>query len=97
MSVTGVSFRFGPGVCHINHDRSIIDFWAWILAMAGIAIFIQLGTLGFCFNVYLRNIWADEDGSGATGAASTSAAPTYSSSQRAPTVSYSHVTVSRFF
>ncbi|GAM85998.1 hypothetical protein ANO11243_040080 [Dothideomycetidae sp. 11243] len=82
MSATGVSFRFGPGACHINHTHSIADFWAWLLVIAGCAITIQFGTMVFCFNVYLRNIWADEE---PTTANTDPNIPSYTSSQRATT------------
>ncbi|KAG8623075.1 hypothetical protein KVT40_008051 [Elsinoe batatas] len=83
ITATGVSFRFGPGACHINHDHSVADFWGWLIAIAGIAIFVQLGTMFYCFHVYLRNIWADEDTD--TQGTESQHAPTYNSSQRAQT------------
>ncbi|PSK60657.1 hypothetical protein B9Z65_807 [Elsinoe australis] len=83
ITATGVSFRFGPGACHINHDHSMADFWGWLLAVAGIAIFVQFGTMFYCFHVYLRNIWADDDVD--TQATESQNAPTYNSSQRAQT------------
>ncbi|KAF4555827.1 Hypothetical protein D9617_2g057910 [Elsinoe fawcettii] len=83
ITATGVSFRFGPGACHINHDHSMADFWGWLLAIAGIAIFVQLATMFYCFHVYLRNIWADEETD--TQGTESQHAPTYNSSQRAQT------------
>ncbi|PNS20382.1 hypothetical protein CAC42_5832 [Sphaceloma murrayae] len=83
ITATGVSFRFGPGACHINHDNSMADFWAWLLTIAGLAVFVQFGTMFYCFHVYLRNIWADDEMD--TQATESQQAPTYNSSQRAQT------------
>jgi hypothetical protein len=43
MSISGVSFRFGS-TCHINHDKSMMTFWGWLLAVAGSAVIIQIST-----------------------------------------------------
>jgi hypothetical protein len=43
MSVTGVSYRFGD-TCHLNAKDSMGDFWAPMLAVAGIAALLQLST-----------------------------------------------------
>ena len=59
LSLTGVSFRFG-NMCHINHDKSLPDFWAPLLAFAASALVIQLVTLGYCVHVYLRSLMDDK-------------------------------------
>lgn len=81
---SGVSFRFGPAACHINHNKSMLDFWGWLLAIAGVAIVIQLCTLGYCLNVYLRNLWTDDDDLATQ--ASEGRAPTLTPSSRTQTV-----------
>jgi hypothetical protein len=43
MSLTGVSYRFGD-TCHLNANHSMGDFWAPMLACAGIAAFLQFAT-----------------------------------------------------
>lgn len=77
LSVSGVSFRFGPGACHVSHRESVAAFWGWLLAITGMAILLQLGTIAFCAHVYIRNMWADESPTTAD-----AEAPSYSSSQR---------------
>lgn len=58
LAATGVSYRFGD-TCHVNHRHSLADFWAPLLAIACASTLLQLGTLGYCFHVYLRNLWSD--------------------------------------
>lgn len=43
MTITGVSYRFGD-TCHINHSKSIQDFWGPLLAFAAATVIIQFGT-----------------------------------------------------
>jgi hypothetical protein len=43
MCLTGVSYRFGD-TCHLNAHHSMGDFWAPMLAAAGIAAVFQFGT-----------------------------------------------------
>ena len=58
LSTTGVSFRFGD-TCHINHDKALAVFWGPLLAVAGAAMVLQFGTLGYCIQVYLRALMTD--------------------------------------
>ncbi len=76
LSVTGVSFRFGD-TCHINHDKALADFWGPLLAVAGVAMALQFGTLGYCTQVFLRALMDD----GAT-TDNSSGLPHYTSSIR---------------
>ncbi|KAM5443684.1 hypothetical protein MferCBS31731_001458 [Microsporum ferrugineum] len=57
--LTGVSYRFG-NVCHINHDRSIADFWGPILAISGASLLVHLITLLYCMQVYIRSVFEDK-------------------------------------
>ncbi|EME44218.1 hypothetical protein DOTSEDRAFT_71900 [Dothistroma septosporum NZE10] len=59
ITITGVSFRFGSA-CHVNHKNSMGDFWGPLLAMAGGAAMLQIGTFGYCIHVYLKNLWSDQ-------------------------------------
>lgn len=43
ITVTGVSFRFGDS-CHVNHEKSLQDFWGWLLAVAGGSVILQFAT-----------------------------------------------------
>jgi hypothetical protein len=43
ITITGVSFRFGD-VCHVNSKHSMSDFWGPLLAIAGAATLVQIGT-----------------------------------------------------
>jgi hypothetical protein len=43
MCITGVSYRFGD-TCHLNANHSMGDFWAPVLAVAGIAALLQFAT-----------------------------------------------------
>jgi hypothetical protein len=52
---SGVSFRFGD-TCHINHDNSLADFWIPLLVFAGITLFVQIATFGYCIKVYLASL-----------------------------------------
>ncbi|KAK7522778.1 uncharacterized protein IWZ02DRAFT_253657 [Phyllosticta citriasiana] len=59
MAFTGVSFRFGTA-CHVSLEHSMADFWGPLLGIAGAAALIQLGTFCYCINVYLNNMWSDD-------------------------------------
>ena len=59
ITVTGVSFRFGD-VCHVNAAHSLADFWGPLLAIAGAATLLQLGTFAYCIKVYLQSMWNDD-------------------------------------
>ncbi|KAK2871891.1 hypothetical protein FQN49_002728 [Arthroderma sp. PD_2] len=72
--LTGVSYRFG-NVCHINHDKSLADFWGPILAIAGASLLIHLITLLYCTQVYIRSVFEDKPTTD-----SSSAFPSYSGS-----------------
>ncbi|KAK3354986.1 hypothetical protein B0H65DRAFT_417612 [Neurospora tetraspora] len=52
---SGVSFRFGS-TCHINHENSLADLWIPMLIFAGLTIFIQFATFGYCIKVYLASL-----------------------------------------
>lgn len=60
MTLSGVSFRFGD-TCHINHSRSLADFWIPLLAFAGLTVIIQFGTFGYCIKVYLASLADDSN------------------------------------
>ncbi|KAL1383599.1 hypothetical protein HDK64DRAFT_37633 [Phyllosticta capitalensis] len=60
MAFTGVSFRFGTA-CHVSLENSMADFWGPLLGLAGAAALVQLGTFCYCINVYLKNIWSDDE------------------------------------
>jgi len=81
ITASGVSFRFGPSACHINHDNSLADYWIWMLVSSGVTVVLQLATVGYCTNVYLRNLWASEDEPSTQ--ASEGRAPAYASSYNA--------------
>ncbi|KAK8162867.1 hypothetical protein IWX90DRAFT_254601 [Phyllosticta citrichinensis] len=59
MAFTGVSFRFGTA-CHVSLEHSMADFWGPLLGIAGAAALTQLGTFCYCINVYLKNMWSDD-------------------------------------
>ena len=83
MSVTGVSFRFG-GSCHVNHEKSMADFWGPLLTLAGGAGVLQLMTFGYCIHVYLKNLWSDQAQQSESNASS-SGLPSYTNSVRTQT------------
>lgn len=37
-----------------------MDFWGWILAVAGITIIIQIITIVYCLKVYVTNLFASD-------------------------------------
>ncbi|KAI8940263.1 hypothetical protein NX059_003965 [Plenodomus lindquistii] len=59
ITITGVSFRFGD-VCHVNAVHSMADFWGPLLAIAGGATLLQIGTFVYCIKVYLQNMFSGE-------------------------------------
>lgn len=59
LSLTGTSYRFGD-VCHINHNNGLQDFWGPLLAFAAIALVLQFITIGYCMQVFIRNIMDDK-------------------------------------
>ena len=66
LTLSGVSFRFGA-TCHINHENSLADFWIPLLVFAGLTLFIQCSTFGYCIKVYLASLAdssASTEGSG---------------------------------
>ncbi|KXT07624.1 hypothetical protein AC578_10148 [Pseudocercospora eumusae] len=82
ITITGVSFRFG-NACHVNHENSMGDFWGPLLAMAGMAAILQVGTFGYCIHVYLKNLWTDA--SDVSTNASSGGLPSYQGSVRTMT------------
>ena len=82
LTVTGVSFRFGAA-CHVNHDRSMGDFWGPLMAFAGLAGILQVCTFAYCIHVYLKNLWSDQAQASSNG--SSSGLPSYSNSVRTQT------------
>lgn len=83
MTVTGVSFRFGSA-CHINHEKSMQDFWGPLLGFAGAAGVLQLTTFGYCVKVYLKNLFTDKTPPAST-SHSGSGLPSYTGSVRTQT------------
>ena len=79
ITLTGVSFRFGSA-CSVNHRDSMGDFWGPLLAFAALAGIFQITTFGYCINVYLKNLWNEQDKSMSSN--SGSALPSYSGSVR---------------
>lgn len=77
ITITGVSFRFGD-VCHVNAQDSMKDFWGPLLAIAGAATLVQLGTFVYCIKVYLQNMWSDDQ----TETQSSAGLPSYTTSVR---------------
>lgn len=59
LSLTGTSYRFGD-VCHINHDSGLQDFWGPLLAFAAVALVLQFITIGYCIQVFVKNILDDK-------------------------------------
>ncbi|GAM84746.1 hypothetical protein ANO11243_027470 [Dothideomycetidae sp. 11243] len=57
ISITGVSFRLGPGACHINHPHALATFWSWLLAAISAAAVVQLSTWAFLAFLYVKNYW----------------------------------------
>lgn len=77
ITITGVSFRFGD-VCHVNAEHSMKDFWGPLLAIAGAAMVIQIGTFVYCIKVYLQNMFSDDK----TETQSSAGLPSYTTSLR---------------
>lgn len=88
ITVTGVSFRFGD-VCHVNAAHSLADFWGPLLAIAGAATLVQLGTFAYCIKVYLQSMWNDDQ----TETQSSMGLPSYTTSvkTRSPRAIYRRV------
>lgn len=80
ITLTGVSFRFGDA-CHVNSEHSMADFWGPLLGIAGLSAVVQLATFAYCINVYLKNLWSDEE----TQTQSSAGLPSYTSSLRTRT------------
>ncbi|KAL2218597.1 hypothetical protein M432DRAFT_377923 [Thermoascus aurantiacus ATCC 26904] len=87
--LTGVSYRFG-NVCHINHDKSLQDYWIPLMVFAAISLVIQMTTLVYCVNVYIRSLF---DNSPTT--TNSSALPSYSGSVRTLTARQAYKRVRR--
>ncbi|KAF2754245.1 hypothetical protein EJ05DRAFT_489477 [Pseudovirgaria hyperparasitica] len=81
ITITGVSFRFGE-VCHVNSIHSMADFWGPLLGIAGLSMLTQTATFIYCINVYLRNMWSDDDDDKAGTQSSASGLPSYTTSVR---------------
>lgn len=77
ITITGVSFRFGD-VCHVNAAHSMADLWGPLLAIAGAATLLQIGTFVYCIKVYLQNMFSDEG----TETQSSAGLPSYTNSMR---------------
>ncbi|KAI0409627.1 hypothetical protein F4802DRAFT_614281 [Xylaria palmicola] len=75
---SGVSFRFGQ-TCHINHENSLADFWIPLLIFAGLTVFIQFATFGYCIKVYLASLADTAESTGQSGG------PSYTNSIRTMT------------
>ncbi|RWA12291.1 hypothetical protein EKO27_g2812 [Xylaria grammica] len=75
---SGVSFRFGQ-TCHINHENSLADFWIPLLIFAGLTVFIQFATFGYCIKVYLASLADNAESTGHSGG------PSYTNSIRTMT------------
>lgn len=80
ITLTGVSFRFGDA-CHVNSEHSMADFWGPLLGIAGMSAVVQLATFAYCINVYLKNLWSDDE----TQTQSSAGLPSYTSSLRTRT------------
>ena len=79
LSITGVSYRFGE-TCHINHEKSLGNFWAPMLAFAGMATILQFATFGYCIRVYIRSLLNTDTSTG-----NSSGLPSYHGSVRTVT------------
>ncbi|KAH9873659.1 hypothetical protein IAQ61_004284 [Plenodomus lingam] len=77
ITITGVSYRFGD-VCHVNAAHSMGDLWGPLLAIAGAATLLQIGTFFYCIKVYLQNMFSDEG----TETQSSAGLPSYTNSTR---------------
>jgi hypothetical protein len=74
---TGVSYRFG-GVCHINSNDSLHDYWIPVLVFGGLGLILQFVTMGYCIHVYIRALFNPSDPTNTT----SSGLPSYTSSIR---------------
>jgi hypothetical protein len=87
--LTGVSYRFGD-VCHINHTNSLKDYWIPLMVFAAVALFLQMTTLVYCINVYVKSLF-DKDAT----TTNSSALPSYSGSIRTVTARQAYKRVRR--
>lgn len=65
MLKTGVSYRLGQ-TCLINHENSIVTFWAWLVAFASVAFLLSFTTMGYCVWVYVKSARRTPGGSTGT-------------------------------
>lgn len=79
LTITGVSYRFGD-TCHINHNNALGEFWGPLLAVAGAATVLQMGTFGYCIRVYIKSLLSDD-----TTTDNRSSLPSYNGSLRTVT------------
>ena len=77
---TGVSYRFGE-VCHINNSNSLADYWIPLLVLIGLSLVLQIVTLVYCINVYVRSLFDSTAPSTSTSGIQ-SGLPSYSGSVR---------------
>lgn len=89
LSLTGVSFRFGT-LCHINHDNGLADFWGPLMAFAAGGLIIQVVTLIYCIQVYVKALFDDK-----TTTETSSALPSYNGSVRTATARQAYRRVKR--
>jgi hypothetical protein len=87
--LTGTSYRFGS-VCHINHEKSIQDFWGPLMVFAAAALIVQLVTMAYCVHVYIKSLL---DTNPTTD--NSSALPSYTSSVRTVTARQAYRRVRR--
>ncbi|CRG86639.1 Frizzled and smoothened-like protein O [Talaromyces islandicus] len=86
---TGVSYRFG-GVCHINSENSLGDYWIPLLVFAGLALILQFATIGYCIHIYVRSLFDSDPTS-----TNHSGLPSYSGSVRTATARQAYKRVRR--
>lgn len=89
MVFTGVSYRFGD-VCHINSPNSLGDYWIPVMVIAGLSLFLQVVTMGYCIHVYIKSL-SDPDPTSTTN----SGLPSYSGSVRTVTARQAYKRVRR--
>lgn len=86
---TGVSYRFG-GVCHINSENSLGDYWIPILVFSGMALFLQFATIAYGIHIYVRALFNSDPTS-----TNHSGLPSYSGSVRTATARQAYKRVRR--
>ena len=89
LSLTGISYRFG-NLCHINHDNGLQTFWGPLLAFAAAGLIIQVVTLVYCIQVYIRSLFDDT-----ANTETSSALPSYNGSTRGATARQAYRRVKR--